>query len=712
MKHVTYCRICPAACGLVIDVEGGRATKVAGDTEHPLTRGFTCPKGRRIADFGADPGRLRSSRRRVGDTYEDITPDVAIAEIAARLQDVIDAHGADSVAFYSGTQASMTSLTLPFGNAWWRTIGSRKNFSSMTIDQSAKWVAESRLGRWAAGAARFADADVWMLVGTNPLVSMQGGVFTGFPIHDGLRRLQREKRRGLQLIVVDPRRTELATYADLHLQLIPGTDAVLFAGLLNLLLTEGMHDAEFCDRWVSDLDGLRHAVGPFSPEVTASICGVPAEDIVAAARLFGRARRGAVTSGTGPDMASWSNVAEHLIQTVNVVCGRFPRPGDALAGHAVLSSGKSIPAEVVPPDRTWETDFQSRFGYGLLQGQLPTPTLADEMLTPGPDRIRALVVSGGNPAAAVPDQDKMIRALQTLDLLVTVDPFPSETARLAHYVIAPVLHLERPDTTRNYEGLFDQPFAQYTPPLLDAPPGTIDDWVFFLRLAWARGSSLTAAGRTYEPGTPIPTTDEVLASFAARARVPLEEVKRHPHGAIFAELPAVAAGPARPEATARFDVMPDDVADELARAHTALAAAPAPEFPFRLVVRRSKEVMNSLGHRLPGLVRLPQNPCFVHPDDLEALGLSEGALAQIQSRNGHIVAVVHADASMRPGVVSMSHSFGGLPGDDDDPLLHGANVNRILSVDDDLQTISAMPLMSAVPVAISAAEHAVAAAAS
>src|ERR1700722_3111132 len=153
----------------------------------------------------------------------------------------------------------------------------------MTVDQSAKWVTEGRLGRWAAGGQRFADADVWMLVGTNPLVTMQGGYFTGFPIHDGLRRLAEEKRRGLQLVVVDPRRTELATRADIHLQLIPGTDALLFAGMLRVLLSEDLIDREFCVRWVPGLDDLRRALAPFTPEHTATTCGGPPEDLMGAA---------------------------------------------------------------------------------------------------------------------------------------------------------------------------------------------------------------------------------------------------------------------------------------------------------------------------------------------------------------------------------------------------------------------------------------------
>src|SRR5215471_6052057 len=224
-RKATYCRICAATCGLVVDVDDNRVVKAIGDVDNPLTRGFSCPKGRHIGDFLADPGRLRTSMRRndAGD-LEPIDVHVAVEEIATRLTAIIDEHGPDSVATFGGTQAAYNSLAGPFAGRFMRGLNTHKSFGTMTIDQSAKWIADGRIGMWAGGRQRFTDAGVWMLVGTNPLVSLQGGDFTGFPIHDPLRRLQEEQAKGMKFIVVDPRRTEVAVRADIHLQLVPGTD--------------------------------------------------------------------------------------------------------------------------------------------------------------------------------------------------------------------------------------------------------------------------------------------------------------------------------------------------------------------------------------------------------------------------------------------------------------------------------------------------------
>ena len=702
MQHVTYCRICSPLCGLVVEVEGDRVTRVLGDRDHPLTQGYTCPKGRRLGDLHADPERLLESRRRVAPgVFEPVAASVAIAEIGTRLRSIVDAHGPDAVAFFAGTQQQTAALTPSFAGGWFRALGSRKRFGTMTIDQSAKWVATGRLGAWEAGRQRFEDADVWLLAGTNPPVSMQGADLTGFPIHNPTQRLREARRRGLQLIVVDPRRTELARSADLHLQIIPGTDALLFAGLLRVILAEGLEDAAFCDAHVNGLEAMRSGVDPATPAAVGEATGIEPDRVVEAARLFGRARRGMAKGGTGPDMGPFANVAEHLLQCLNVVCGRFPRAGDRVAGSAVLRSARPVRAQVIPPSRSWESGYCNRFGSGLLMGELPCAALPDEIQEPGEDRIRALLVSGGNPANAFPDQERIVEALARLELLVTVDPWMTETARLAHYVIAPALAFERPEDTRGYEHYLEKPFAQYTPPVLSRPPGVIEDWEFFFHLASEMGLTLRIGRSTWKPGGPKPSSEELLALYASRGQVPHEEVERYPHGKVFEEVASARVLPAEEGHDGRFDLFAQDVAEELAVALTGDRTALRSDRPFRLIVRRTRETMNSLGRRIPDLPRTPYNPCHMHPDDLDALGAQPDALVTLTSDHGSVRAVVAADATLRRGVVAMTHGFGDLPDGDDDPRLYGSNPSRLLSLTRDLQSINGMPQMTAVPVAIS-----------
>jgi anaerobic selenocysteine-containing dehydrogenase len=699
VKHTTYCRLCPGICGLVVEVEDNQVTSLIGDRDNLLSGGYTCVKGRNLPAFHSDPDRITAPlHRRADGSRAELPLEDAVQEVAAQLRDLIETYGPDSVAMITGTQASMSSLTLPFAFSFFKTLGSRSRFSPQSIDQIAKWVAEGRLGSWAGGRQRFADADVWMLVGTNPIVTMQGGDFTGFPVHNGSARLAQEMRRGLKLIVVDPRRTEVAERADLHLQLRPGTDATLFAGMLRVILAEGLHDQAFCDAWAPGLDDVRAAVEPFTPELVGARCDLDPAQVVAAARMFGVAAKGMAMSGTGPNMGPEANIAEHLMQALNVVCGRFPREGDRQAEGGVLGAGRPRPAEAISPTREWEHSFG-----GSIKGELAVATLPDRMLSDGPDRIRALIAIGANPASSFPDQVRTVEALSHLDLLVTIDPFLSDTAQLAHYVLPPKLCLERPDSTRAYEGMMDEPFAQYTPAVLEAPEGATEDWEILLRLARAMGSTLKVAGVEYGPTDPVPTTDEVLGTFVRRARVPYDDVKQHAHGAVFPQVDHVLTGPPGADPSGRFDLLPADVAEEVA---ALLGQSAASGRSHVLVVRRMRDTFNSVGPRLPGLPRRPTNACFLHPDDLAELGAADGDVLTVTSDNGSVVAVAAVDRTIRPGVVSMTHGFGALPGPDDDPLQHGVNMGRLTSLHRDLQPISAMPLLSALPVTIARREPA------
>ncbi|WP_174189371.1 molybdopterin-dependent oxidoreductase, partial [Nocardia barduliensis] len=486
-RRVSYCRLCASSCGVLLDLEDGRIARVLGDARHPITRGYTCPKGRRAGDLAHGPDRLTTSLRRTGDTLLPIRADQATIEIAGRLREITERHGPDSVALFMGTQQNFAALTPPMAHAWFRGTGSHKLFSTMTIDQSAKWVVAERMGSYLGGRQRLEDADVWLLAGTNPVVSGNGGDGDGAVPHTPSVTLRAARARGLRLIVVDPRRTETAALADLHLAPRPGTDAVLFAGLLRVILTESGLDAAFCARFAADLDALSAAVSMVTPAVVEARCGLPPDLLHAAARMFARGPRGMATTGTGVCMGPHSNLTEHLVTAMNVVCGRYRREGEPADDRAVLARSVPPRAEVAPPTRG-AAGFRSRIGgFRALRGELPSGILADEILEPGPDRVRALIVSGGNPATALPDRARTERALRSLELLVCLDPRLSATARLAHYVIAPPTMYERADHTVIMEPFFPRPFAQYTPAVLAPPPGVVEDWRFFFDLAVASG---------------------------------------------------------------------------------------------------------------------------------------------------------------------------------------------------------------------------------
>ena len=704
----TYCRICQGFCGLEATVENGAVTKVRGDKTNPLTRGYVCFKGLRNPELHHGPERITCTLRRGGDgMFEPVPSERAFDEIADRLKLIIDEDGPRSVAVFIGTQGLFSAPNPGFAGAFTAALGSPSLFGTMTIDQSAKWIAAGRIGEFGGGSQPFIGADVWMFVGTNPLVSVTGGPgLSGFNNFNPVKSLEDARAAGMKLIVIDPRRTETARHADVFIQPKPGEDAAILASIIHVILAEGWEDKAFCDRHVAGVKALREAVRDFSPGVVAERADISAVQIVEAAELFARrSRTGMAGSGTGPDMARRSNLSEHLVQCLNVLCGRYLRAGDPVANPGVLSPRIERSEAAVPPTREWEREgVRSRkHGLGIIKGQMMSAILPDEILHPGNGRIRALICMGANPAVAMPDQRRAVEALKHLDLLVAIDPRKSATARLAHYVIAPTLPFERPDHTGFFDRFFPVPYAQYTPALVAPAGDTVHDWYVFWSLARRLGVQLSFYGNKLDMETP-PSADQVLEMMTAHSQVSLDQVRQHDGGRLF-RVPEQIVRPGPEESATRLDLAAADVLEELAglRRDLTSGSSHADEiaFPMRLVSRRFREVMNSLGADLPQTrERMPFNPAHMNPDDMAAAGLSDGERVRIVSPHDSLFAMVKADATVRGGVVSMSHCWGGFPEDEDERSGRYSSTSRLVSAEWAAESINRMPVMSAIPVRV------------
>jgi anaerobic selenocysteine-containing dehydrogenase len=694
--HKSFCRFCHAVCGIEVDVDGDRVVDVRGDREHPISQGYLCVKGRELAAQHTSPARLCGTRKRVGGAFVDVASEAAMDEIAERITALIACDGPNAIAVYSGTHGLFSSGK-PTVLAWANAIGTQWYFTPNTIDQPSQMTAVARHGGWNAGGQRFADADVLLFVGNNPGVSAfsrEGGP----PYANAFRHLRDARRRGLKVIAIDPRRTELARTADVHLQVRPGEDPTLLAGMVRVILDEGLHDHEFVVAHVDGVEALRAAVAEFTSDYVEARTGVPAARMASAARLFAAGPRGTAMTCTGVNMAPRPDVTQHLVLALNSLCGRFAREGDVVPNPGVLKAPRAWRAEVQPPRDIWGRGPWSRFrGLGRFGIEMPINVFADEVLTPGPGQIKALVCVGGNPAVAFPDQRKVVEALRALELLVVLDVTMTATARLAHYAFGCKLSLEKPGTSRTAEGQLDVPFAQYTPAILTPGFDVIEEWEFFWGLAHRMRTPLRLEQGDLDVDRK-PTPDEYLDVTHRGARVPLDEVRKHPGGRLFEpEVPVRVEG-ARPErAAARMDVAPAAVIEQLRALRAERPGDGA--FAYRLISRRMLEVYNSTGDHLPGLRRrYAYNPAFMHPEDLARLGIHPGDVVRIDSDHDFIYGVAEATTDVLPGVVSMAHARGGEPERDADVRTIGSTTNRLVAVDRDFEPISGIPRQSAIPV--------------
>lgn len=712
VKHITYCRNCASNCGMILDIEGDRIVGVENDRQNLASQGYVCIKGQMAVDLhnGDEPRLLTCLARGADGALHPIDRLEAVDQIADKLDSLLQQHGPRALAMFFGTTSYLDSVGKPFARSLMAELGSPNIFSSMTVDQSAKWVTAARMGAFVSGKPSLAFTDVVLLSGNNPLVSHQGYPMSPIPTMNINAQIREAKQRGVKFIVIDPRRTEMARFADIFIQPLPGRDVAIFAALIRLVLANGGENKAFCARYVQGLEQLRAAVAPFTPERAAALAGIDAQLLIDAAAMLGAAKKACVGSGTGHNMAAFSNTSEHLSEALNAILGGYVLAGETIPNPGIFNPRMDVEM-VAPANRTWESEPKCRSAdYGLLMGEFPASLLPDEILTPGEDKIRAMFVVGANPMMCLGDPDRVKAALHDLELLVTFDPRISGTAKMAHYVIAPSLQFERAETTAFTDYCFPYPFAQYTPAAKAPPPQTMGEWEFFWRLCKRLAVPLTLKhvpfGMDYKsmPGgfvidmERLPLREDLIAWLCDQTSVPFAVLQQHPHG-YMADMPAKLMRAPKSDDGARLDLCPSDVAEEIAD-FMGRQPESKPGGAFLLTVRRVVESYNSMFQRNAITQRRHgTNRLYMHPNDIIAIGAADDEAVEVRSAHGRVTAYVREDRSMRAGVVSMTHGWGAGPDNADDPLgLQGAHTGRLVSMRADLQPINRMPLQSGIRV--------------
>lgn len=706
------CKVCSAYCPVLVTLDEGKVVRVEGNPDAPLYDGYTCPKGRALPALHNDPARLLHSLKRQSDgTLKPIPTDVAIAEIAEKLKDILARHGPRSIAGFLGNPGVEQVATAPVMMALLRAIGSPMFFTMATLDQPNTKIADALHGAWEGGRMRPESLDVFLITGGNPVISKQY-----FGQNPGTR-LKEMVRRGTKLIVIDPRRTETARRATIHLQPIPGEDATIAAGLVHLIIATGAVDRDFVARNASGLAALTEATRPFVPSYVAERAGVPEDALRAAASLLAQAKRGNCGTGTGASMTGRGTLTTYLLNCLQTLRGFWAQEGDEVMYSPVLLP--PIQPRAQPRKPYPATGFGEKLRVrGLEQSVagMPSAALIDEILMPGKGQVRALFMHAGA-MRTMPEEARTYRALRSLDLLVTHDVEISPTASVADYVLAskvafeiPVLSFLTELNSVFHQGYgYSHPFGAAQPALVEPPHGSdvIDAWRAYYRIARHMGLQLTCGSMFAAEGKALdmvnePTTEDIYALIAEGSAVPLERLKEYPNGHVFDDA-RVYVGARDPACTDRLDlgneVMVGDLAAMAAEDVLARRGTNA-DYPLLLIPRRIQNVTNGSVRLEPRRLKVLTNPAFLHPDELRTRGLAPGDLAEVRSRHGVIEVIVEADPDLRRGVLAIAHGFGRAPGEAGDTRHHGANVNRLTRLDDNYDRFSGMPRMGAIPVSL------------
>ena len=411
----------------------------------------------------------------------------------------------------------------------------------------------------------------------------------------------------------------------------------------------------------------------FPPESTAPHTGVPADTTRRIARELAQARSAVCYGRVGVSMQAFGAMCQWLINVLNIVTGNFDREGGALftrpafdmiGGPKPMRSGRGSHGR-------WKSRVRGLAEFG---GELPVATLAEEILTEGPGRIRALVTSAGNPVVSTPNGRQLDQALGSLDFMVSIDPYINETTRHAHLILPPSTQLERSHYDLIFHVFGVRNTAKYSPPLFEPSPGSRHDWEIFLefqhRLERLRGTRRVRGELSYQTLKAL-GPDRILdvglragpygpRPGAWRQGLSLARLRAHPHGVDLGPLQ-----PSLPERLAtrdrRIQLAPEPLVADVQRLRERFAAqAPAPDADTLLLIgRRHVRDNNSWLHNVPRLVSgKPRCTLMIHPEDARRLGVGEAQEVRITSRVGEVQAPVSVTDEVMPGVVSLPHGYG------------------------------------------------------
>ena len=657
--HFRACNLCEAICGLAIEVCGDEIRSIRGDRDDPFSRGHICPKAVALQDLHTDSDRLRHPVRRMGDgTWKRLSWGEAFDEVGDRLLAVQKTSGKDSVGLYVGNPAVHNWGSLLFGPPLSRALRTRNRFSATSVDQLPHHVAATLMfgHRLLLPIPDVDRTDFLLVLGANPVVS-NGSMMTapGFK-----RRLEKLKQRGGRLVVVDPRRTETAEFADRHIFIRPGTDALFLLALLQVIFSEALEEprstAGFCD----SIEAVRELVSTVSPDDVAPMTGIDSESIRDLARAFAAAPSAVCYGRLGVSTQAFGGLCQWLVNVLNIVTGNLDRAGGAMFSRpAVDLVSNTGPGHL--------GRYASRVrGLPAYGGELPVAVLAEEILTEGDGQIRALLTIAGNPVLSTPNGVQLERALEGLEFMAAVDFYINETTRHADIILPPTSALEHDHYDLIFNLLAVRNVARYSPAIFDPAPDTRHDWQILAELH-----------RRLDDRPPLAQFKRWLNAKIGPRRILDLGLRRGPWGTGWRPFGkglnlavlegaehGIDLGPLEPclparlrTSTRRIELAPAPFVNDARRLLAELDSDT--DQPLLLIGRRHLRSNNSWMHNSRRLVR-GKDRCtlLVHPDDAARLGFSGEAEVAVISRAGRIEAPLELSDEVMPGVVSLPHGWG------------------------------------------------------
>jgi anaerobic selenocysteine-containing dehydrogenase len=732
------CVCCAQNCGLEVMVEGNRMIKVRPDKENPRSEGYCCRKGLNVAHYQHHEDRLKRPLKRIGDEFREISWDQAVEEIAEKLKTLVGAYGSRCLA-YMGGGGQACHFEAAFGVRLLRALGSHYHYSPLAQELTGYfWVNGRGLGRQYLGTLPdHAHTDMLVALGWNGWMSHQ--------IPQARRHLKRiSEDPDKLLVVIDPRRSDTAQRADIHLAVRPGTDALLLRSMISIILQEGWQKSDYIAAHVSGFDAIQPWFLDFDPRPGVSLCGLDYGQVREVCQLLAT-RNWSCHSDLGILMGRHSTIASYLELILLAICGRIgARGGNLIPGHIMPMGAHSDEREA----KTWRTTATD---FPAIMGTFPPNVMPEEILADRPDRLRAVIVSGSNPLRSYADTTAYEEAFRALDLSVVVDVALSETARLAQYVLPARSAYEKWDGTF-FSWNFPEIFFQMRRPVVDVEGECLDEGEIYTRLADSLGllpeipqalydaafgdrmnfgmqlllfAQTEPRAMKFMPFILGKTLGKALGSVnlaalwgmlqvapksfresAVRAGFNpgpamgeeiFQAILQHPEGIWIGK-----CDPSKPLDQLRTDDKRINVLiPELAEAVKGIDAQSEEaalrmthDYPLILAAGRHMDYNANTIMRDPAWNEGKDRVCtlMMHPVDAAALGLTDGQMVKVTTEAGSEDIQLEVTETARSGQVVMPHGFGLIHAG----RKHGANVNR-LTKNSNRDPIAATPLHRFVP---------------
>lgn len=483
-KHYTFCRICESLCGLEVTTQNNKVVEIKPDKDHVASQGFACPKGLKQHKLFDSPDRLKYPMKKEDDGWKRISWDKALKEIGNKVRTIVKENDPDAVAMYVGTAAGFGVLHPVFAQGFMTGLGSKSMFASATQDCSNKFSVSHQVYGFPF-TQPFPDilhTECLIIVGANPMVSK----WSFLQVPNPSKHIKDIQNRGGKVIVVDPRKTETAKIASEHLYIRPNTDVFFYLSFLHEVIQQDGADQKRVKQYSKGYKELIELAQKWPSERTGEVTGISPETLRNLVKTYLDANGASLYSSTGVNMGTNGSLAFWIQECINFITGNLDKKGGTLVGRGVIDFPKfgTKNGLLMRPDRSRIGNFQS------VNDAFPGGILADEVLTPGKKQVKALFVTGGNPLITMANSNRLRKAFNKLDLLVTLDILPTETASIGTYMLPCTTPLERPDLPFIFPlmlGLQTRPYLQATRSVVKPDAEQRDEGSIYLGLARASG---------------------------------------------------------------------------------------------------------------------------------------------------------------------------------------------------------------------------------